>query len=72
MYSGTSLFPNDQVAKGVTEYSIESSTPMTSIINQHREATIAFAKSEGLNPNMMINTLQASLSAHHLLYCLAF
>jgi hypothetical protein len=64
MHLASELFPNAAVGAAVTEYSIEHSTGLGEIINEHRDNTIAFAEREGLDPDMMINTLQVRAHGH--------
>ncbi|RPA92665.1 S-adenosyl-L-methionine-dependent methyltransferase [Choiromyces venosus 120613-1] len=59
MYSATELYPNAHVTEAVHEYCIEHSTPLPKAIHQHREKSIDFANKVGMDPDMMINTLQA-------------
>jgi len=59
MYSATDLYPNAHVTQAVHEYSIAHSTPLPDAMGQHREKTIEFSEKAGMDPTMMVNTLQA-------------
>ena len=58
MHNATEIFPNAKVAEDVTNYAIEHSTSLGKTVNQHRDDTIALTETTGLDPFMMINTLQ--------------
>lgn len=59
MHTATELFPNSRVAEAVTDYAINMSTSLGDAIHQHRTDTIEYTKVAGLDPLMMINTLEA-------------
>ena len=61
MYSATELYPNAHVTEAVNEYSIAHSTPLPDFVNQHRAKSIDFATRAGMDPGMMVNTLQVML-----------
>jgi len=60
MHIPTELFPNPKVTVAVIDYAIANSTDLGETINQHCNDTLEFAQREGLDPTMMINTLQVS------------
>ncbi|CAZ80311.1 unnamed protein product [Tuber melanosporum] len=59
MYTATELYPNEHVTRAVHEYCIAHSTPLPGVVDQHRTKSIDFARSVGMDPYMMVNTLQA-------------
>ncbi|KAG0636653.1 S-adenosyl-L-methionine-dependent methyltransferase [Tuber brumale] len=59
MYTATELYPNEHVTRAVHEYCIAHSTPLPGTVDQHRAKSIDFAYSVGMDPYMMVNTLQA-------------
>ena len=58
MYTATELYPNAHVTEAVHEYSIAHSTPLPNVVEQHRAKSIDFANKVGMDPGMMVNTLQ--------------
>lgn len=62
MHALTELFPNPEVGNAVHEYCITNSTSVPPHFDEHRQATIDYCLKEGLNANMMINTLQVCIS----------
>ena len=58
MFTATELYPNAQVTEAVHEYSIAHSTPLPNVVEQHRAKSIDFANKVGMDPGMMVNTLQ--------------
>lgn len=58
MFTVTELHPNAEVSNAVHEYCIDHSTPVPKHIDEHWQATIDYCETEGVDANMMINTLQ--------------
>lgn len=60
MHTESNLGSTPELAEAVHEYSIAHSTPLDKRVDEHRERTLRFCEEQGLDPVMMISSLQVS------------